>query len=437
MKTRLSKNQTINIITLGCAKNLVDSEVMLRQLQAAGFNTSHEDAANADVVIINTCGFINDAKEESVNTILHWAKARKSGDIDKLLVMGCLSQRYKDDLFKEIPEVDAFFGVNDVNAILQSLNATYREALLGERVITTPSHYAYLKISEGCDRNCSFCAIPGIRGKNISRTIESLVTETEFLAEKGVKELILIAQDLTYYGLDLYNKRMLPALLEELVKVSGIEWIRLHYAYPAGFPLELLDVMNKHSKICNYIDIPLQHINSRILKSMHRGIDEEGTRKLVQTIREKVPGIAIRTSFIVGYPGETAKEFAELRDFIRESEFERLGVFTYSHEENTPASQLDDNVRPAAKARRAEELMLIQQDISAARNKSFEGKSVQVIIDKKEDGKWIGRTQFDSPEVDNEVVITDNSGTLAPGSIVNVSITSSDIYDIIAVYPEN
>ncbi|PKP50554.1 MAG: 30S ribosomal protein S12 methylthiotransferase RimO [Bacteroidetes bacterium HGW-Bacteroidetes-11] len=437
MKTRLSKNQTVNIITLGCAKNLVDSEVMLRQLQAAGFNTLHEDAAEADVVIINTCGFINDAKEESVNTILHWAKARKSGDIDKLLVMGCLSQRYKDDLIKEIPEVDAFFGVNDVNAILQSLNATYREALLGERVITTPSHYAYLKISEGCDRNCSFCAIPGIRGKNISRTIESLVTETEFLAEKGVKELILIAQDLTYYGLDLYNKRMLPALLEELVKVSGIEWIRLHYAYPAGFPLELLDVMNKHSKICKYIDIPLQHINSNILKSMHRGIDEDGTRKLVQTIREKVPGIAIRSSFIVGYPGETAKDFAGLRDFIRASEFERLGVFTYSHEENTPASELEDNVRPAAKARRAEELMLIQQDISAARNKSFEGKSVQVIIDKMEDGKWIGRTQYDSPEVDNEVIITDNSGTLAPGCIVNVSVTSSDIYDLIAVYPEN
>lgn len=437
MKTRLSKNQTVNIITLGCAKNLVDSEVMLRQLQAAGFNTLHEDAAEADVVIINTCGFINDAKEESVNTILHWAKARKSGDIDKLLVMGCLSQRYKDELIKEIPEVDAFFGVNDVNAILQSLNATYREALLGERVITTPSHYAYLKISEGCDRNCSFCAIPGIRGKNISRTIESLITETEFLAEKGVKELILIAQDLTYYGLDLYNKRMLPALLEELVKVSGIEWIRLHYAYPAGFPLELLDVMNKHSKICKYIDIPLQHINSSILKSMHRGIDEDGTRKLVQTIRKKVPGIAIRSSFIVGYPGETAKDFAGLRDFIRESEFERLGVFTYSHEENTPASQLEDNVKPAAKARRAEELMLIQQDISAARNKSFEGKSVQVIIDKKEDGKWIGRTQFDSPEVDNEVIITDNSGTLAPGCIVNVSVTSSDIYDLIAVYPEN
>ncbi len=437
MKTRLSKNQTVNIITLGCAKNLVDSEVMLRQLQAAGFNTLHEDAAEADVVIINTCGFINDAKEESVNTILHWAKARKSGDIDKLLVMGCLSQRYKDDLIKEIPEVDAFFGVNDVNAILQSLNATYREALLGERVITTPSHYAYLKISEGCDRNCSFCAIPGIRGRNISRTIESLVTETEFLVEKGVKELILIAQDLTYYGLDLYSKRMLPALLEELVKVSGIEWIRLHYAYPAGFPLELLDVMNKHSKICKYIDIPLQHINSNILKSMHRGIDEDGTRKLVQTIREKVPGIAIRSSFIVGYPGETAKDFAGLRDFIRASEFERLGVFTYSHEENTPASALEDNVRPAAKARRAEELMLIQQDISAARNKSFEGKSVQVIIDKMEDGKWIGRTQYDSPEVDNEVIITDNSGTLAPGCIVNVSVTSSDIYDLIAVYPEN
>ena len=434
MKTRLSKNQSVNIITLGCAKNLVDSEVVLRQLEVSGFNVSHDKAETTDVVIINTCGFINDAKEESVNTILQWAAARKNGDIDKLLVMGCLSERYKADLVKEIPEVDAFFGVNDVNAILQDLNAEYRESLLGERVITTPSHYAYLKISEGCDRSCSFCAIPGIRGKNISRTIESLVQEAEFLAAKGVKELILIAQDLTYYGVDLYGKRILSELIDELVKVSGIEWIRLHYAYPTGFPLDILDAMNRHDKVCKYLDIPLQHINSRILKSMRRGIDEEGTRALVETLRREVPGIAIRSSFIVGYPGETAAEVAELRDFIKESGFERLGVFTYSHEENTPAYVLEDNVRPAVKAKRNEEIMLLQQDISSRHNLSFVGKTIQVMVDKPEGDKWIGRTQYDSPDVDNEVIITDTTNTLKPGDLVDVYVESADIYDLIATY---
>jgi ribosomal protein S12 methylthiotransferase len=434
LKTRLSKNQSVNIITLGCAKNLVDSEVVLRQLQVAGFNVLHDEAKDADIVIINTCGFINDAKEESVNTILQWANSRKNGEIDKLLVMGCLSERYKADLVKEIPEVDAFFGVNDVNALLQNLNAEYRESLIGERVITTPSHYAYLKISEGCDRGCSFCAIPGIRGKNISRTIESLVQEAEFLAAKGVKELILIAQDLTYYGVDIYGKRNLSELIDALVKVDGIEWIRLHYAYPAGFPHDILEAINKNPKVCKYLDIPLQHINSRILKSMHRGIDESGTRKLIQTLRREVPGIAIRSSFIVGYPGETAAEFAALRDFIREAAFERLGVFTYSHEENTPASALEDNIRPAVKAKRAEEIMLLQQDISFRHNQLLIGKTIQVMVDKFEDDKWIGRTQHDSPEVDNEVIITDTTSSLKPGDLVDVYIESADIYDLIATY---
>lgn len=434
MKTRLSKNQTVNILTLGCSKNLVDSEVLLRQLQAAGFKILHDSDKQADVVIVNTCGFIHDAKEESVNTILQYTQARKNGDLQKLIVMGCLSERYKEELIREIPEVDAFFGVNDVNAILQSLNAEFKDELLGERVITTLPHYAYLKISEGCDRTCSFCAIPGIRGKNISRSVESLVNEASFLVDQGVKELMLIAQDLTYYGIDLYGKRMLPVLLEELVKINGLEWIRLHYAYPAGFPVELLDVMARHDKICKYIDIPLQHVNSRILKSMRRNIDGEGTRKLVKTIREKVPGITIRSSFIVGYPGETAAEFAELRDFIAESAFERVGVFTYSHEENTPAWQLQDNVRPAIKARRAEEIMLLQQDISARHNNSFVGRKVKIMVDKQEGDYWIGRTEFDSPEVDNEVIVKNYPGKLVPGDFTEVFITSADMYDLIADY---
>jgi ribosomal protein S12 methylthiotransferase len=434
LKTRLSKNQTVNILTLGCSKNLVDSEVLLRQLQAAGFKILHDSDKQADVVIVNTCGFIHDAKEESINTILQYTQARKNGDLQKLIVMGCLSERYKAELTSEIPEVDAFFGVNDVNAILQSLNAEFKDALLGERVITTLPHYAYLKISEGCDRTCSFCAIPGIRGKNISRSVESLVKEASFLVDQGVKELMLIAQDLTYYGIDLCGKRMLPDLLEELVKINGLEWIRLHYAYPAGFPVELLDVMARHDKICKYIDIPLQHVNSRILKSMRRNIDGNGTRKLVKTIREKVPGITIRSSFIVGYPGETAAEFAELRDFIAESAFERVGVFTYSHEENTPAWQLQDNVRPAIKARRAEEIMLLQQDISARHNNSFVGRKVKIMVDKQEGDYWIGRTEFDSPEVDNEVIVKNYPGKLVPGDFTEVLITSADMYDLIADY---
>lgn len=424
----------MNVITLGCSKNLVDSEVMLRQLQAAGLETIHDGDSDASLVIVNTCGFINDAKEESINTIMHWVKARKENRIEKLFVMGCLSQRYKDELSKEIPEVDGFFGVNDLNAILNSVNAPFRKELLNERLITTPPHFAYFKISEGCDRKCSFCAIPEIRGKNISRPIEDLVSEARFLAGNGVKELILIAQDLTCYGVDLYGKKQLPALLDQLAEVHGIEWIRLHYAYPAGFPVKVLDAINNHPKVCRYLDIPLQHINTRILKSMHRGLDSVKTRKLIETIRLRVPGIAIRTSFIVGYPGETAAEFNELKAFVKDSGFERMGVFTYSHEENTPAANLKDDIRPAVKARRAEELMLLQQEISLARNNAMIGSKMIVMVDKEEDGNWIGRSEFDSPEVDNEVIISEFSKPPAPGQLIEVTITGAEMYDLRASY---
>ncbi len=424
----------MNVITLGCSKNLVDSEVMLRQLQAAGLETMHDGDSDANVVIVNTCGFINDAKEESVNTIMHWVKARKENRIEKLFVMGCLSQRYREELSKEIPEVDGFFGVNDLNAILTAMNAPFRKELLNERLVTTPPHFAYFKISEGCDRKCSFCAIPGIRGKNISKPIEDLVSEARFLAGNGVKELILIAQDLTYYGVDLYGKKQLPALLDQLAEVEGIEWIRLHYAYPAGFPVKVLDAINNHPKICRYLDIPLQHINSRILKSMHRGLDPVKTRKLIETIRQRVPGIAIRTSFIVGYPGETAAEFNELKDFVKVSGFERMGVFTYSHEENTPAFNLKDDIRPAVKARRAEELMLIQQEISLARNTAMIGSKIKVMVDRSENGNLIGRSEFDSPEVDNEVIITEFSKAPLPGQLIDVTITGAEMYDLKASY---
>lgn len=434
VKTKLFKNKTVNVVTLGCAKNLVDSEVMLRQLKAAGLEASHDSSDDAEVVIVNTCGFINDAKEESVNTILHWVNAKKEDRVEKLYVMGCLSQRYREELSKEIPEVDGFFGVNDLNAILTALNAPFREDLLGERQITTLPHFAYLKISEGCDRKCSFCAIPGIRGRNISKSIEDIIKEARFLADSGVKEILLIAQDLTYYGVDLYGKRQLAQLLDKLVEVEGIEWIRLHYAYPAGFPVGVLEAVRKHPKICRYLDIPLQHISSRILKSMNRGLDSAGTRKLIETIRERVPGIAIRTSFIVGYPGETTAEFNELKKFVKDSGFERMGVFTYSHEENTPAANLADDVRPAIKARRAEELMLLQQEISMKRNSSLIGSEMQVMIDRFEEGTWIGRTEFDSPEVDNEVIITCDPQQLSPGQLVNVRITGADLYDLKATY---
>ncbi|MCO5266981.1 MAG: 30S ribosomal protein S12 methylthiotransferase RimO [Lentimicrobium sp.] len=407
---------------------------MLRQLNAAGLQTEHDGASDADVVIINTCGFINDAKEESINTILHWSQAKKENRIEKLFVMGCLSERYRHDLENEIPEVDGFFGVNDLNAILNAVNAPFRSDLLSERIITTPPHFAYLKISEGCDRQCSFCAIPGIRGKNISKPVSEVIAEARFLASSGVKEIMLIAQDLTYYGIDLNGKRQLADLLEALVKVDGIEWIRLHYAYPAGFPVRVLDVMRNNPKICKYIDIPLQHINSRILKSMKRGLDSSKTRELVEKIRLKVPGIAIRTSFIVGYPGETAEEFNELKKFVQEAGFERMGVFTYSHEENTPASKLVDNIRPAVKARRAEQLMLLQQEISTRRNQTLVGTKMKVIVDKAEDGKWIGRTEFDSPEVDNEVLISVLNNPPIPGQMIEVTITGADMYDLFAEF---
>jgi len=434
LKTKPFKHKTVNLITLGCAKNLVDSEVMLRQLHAAGLETMHDADTFAEIVLINTCGFINDAKEESVNTIMQWVNAKNLGQISQLYVMGCLSQRYRDELSKEIPEVDGFFGVNDFAAILASLNAPYREDLIGERAITTPKHYAYLKISEGCDRSCSFCAIPGIRGGNISRSIESLVKETQFLASAGVKELILIAQDLTYYGIDLYGKRKLATLLDALAEIEGIEWFRLHYAYPAGFPMQILDAMNRHPKICRYLDIPLQHINSRILKSMKRGMNAEKTLQLISSIRQKVPGIIIRSSFIVGYPGETKEEFHELKEFIEEVKFERVGVFTYSPEENTAAARLTDDVRPAVKARRAEEIMRIQQDISIRFNQDRVGKQLEVIIDRKEGEFYIGRTRADSPEVDNEVIISDTKGTLGTGQIVTVNVTNAEMYDLIAEF---
>lgn len=430
MKSPVKKYKTANVITLGCSKNLVDSEVMMRQLGAAGINTVHDSNTPADLIIINTCGFINDAKEESVDTILQWAAERKEGNIRKLFVMGCLSQRYKDELIKEIPEVDGFYGVNDLNAILTDVNAPLRTELLGERMVTTPSHYAYLKISEGCDRKCSFCAIPQIRGKNISKPIGQLVSEAQFLAATGVKELILIAQDLTYYGIDLNGKRQLAELLEELSKVEGIEWIRLHYAFPTSFPLKVLDVMRENPKICRYLDIPLQHINNRILKSMKRGADGDKIRKLIRTIRERVPGIAIRSSFIVGYPGETTEEFNELKEFIREAGFERLGVFTYSHEENTPAFRLKDNIRPATKAKRAEQIMMLQQEIATQKNEAKAGEILDVIIDRKENEFWIARTEFDSPEVDNEVLIEAGDKKVQPGQIVKVRITGADLYDL-------
>lgn len=430
MKSPVKKYKTANVITLGCSKNLVDSEVMMRQLGAAGINTVHDSNTPADLIIINTCGFINDAKEESVDTILQWAAERKEGNIRKLFVMGCLSQRYKDELIKEIPEVDGFYGVNDLNAILADVNAPLRTELLGERMVTTPSHYAYLKISEGCDRKCSFCAIPQIRGKNISKPIGQLVSEAQFLASSGVKELILIAQDLTYYGIDLNGKRQLAELLEELSKVERIEWIRLHYAFPTSFPLKVLDVMRENPKICRYLDIPLQHINNRILKSMKRGADGDKIRKLIRTIRERVPGIAIRSSFIVGYPGETAEEFNELKEFIREAGFERLGVFTYSHEENTPAFRLKDDIRPATKAKRAEQIMMLQQEIATQKNEAKAGEILDVIIDRKENEFWIGRTEFDSPEVDNEVLIETGDKEIQPGQIVKVRITGADLYDL-------
>ncbi|OYT12204.1 MAG: 30S ribosomal protein S12 methylthiotransferase RimO [Bacteroidetes bacterium 4572_114] len=431
MKTKHSIKD-LQVITLGCSKNLVDSQVLMRQLQAGGYKVYDENSTTRpQAVIINTCGFINDAKEESIETILDYARARKNGDIEKLVVMGCLSQRYKKDLKNEIHEVDEFFGVSDLKNILNTFQTDYKTELMGERTLPRPAHYAYLKISEGCDRTCSFCAIPLIRGKHISKPIDELVKEAEFLASQGVNELMLIAQELNYYGLDLYKKRMLADLLKELVKVDGIEWIRLHYAYPVGLTDDVLELISNHPKICKYLDIPLQHISDPILKSMRRGHTGEETHKVIQAIREKVPGIALRTTLIVGYPGETEKHFEELLDFVKASKFERLGVFTYSHEEDTAAYKLEDDVPEEVKQGRAAILMDEQQKISLELNEAKIGKSYKVTIDRKEGGFWVARSEFDSPDVDNEILIP-SDGPLEIGSFYLAKIISAEPFDLIA-----
>lgn len=423
------KKKTINIISLGCSKNLVDSEVLMRQL-GDNYIVSHNLNKDANIQVVNTCGFIGDAKEESIDTILQLTKAKSDGLTEKVYVTGCLSQRYREDLKKEIPDVDGFFGVNELPEILKTLEVDYKEELIGERKITTPSHFAYLKISEGCDRNCSYCAIPLIRGKHKSKPMELLLEEAKFLASQGVKELILIAQDLTYYGIDLYRKRKISELVNNLSNTQGIEWIRLHYAYPAGFPLELIDEIKNNPKVCNYLDIPLQHINNRILKSMKRSHDKNTTIKLIERFREKLPDASLRTTLIVGYPGETEEEFEELYNFVAKYKFDRLGVFQYSEEEDTSAFELEDDVNPQDKQDRADKLMMLQQQLSLEKNKQKVGLNLKVIIDRKEENYFVGRTEFDSPEVDNEVLIEKSDEELKVGEFYNLNITKADFFDL-------
>lgn len=431
MKTKTLKKNKVNVITLGCSKNLFDSEVTMTQLIANGFEVEHESETNdAEIVIINTCGFIDNAKQESIDTILRYAQAKKEGLVDKLYVTGCLSERYKDNLENEIREVDAFFGTRELPKLLKTLNADYKHELIGERIITTPSHYAYLKISEGCDRPCSFCAIPLMRGKHISTPIEQLVVQAKNLAKQGVKELILIAQELTFYGLDIYKERKLSTLLEELCKVEGIEWIRLHYAYPTGFPMEVIETMKNNPKICNYLDIPLQHAANNMLKAMRRGTTRENTTKLVNDIRKLIPNIAIRTTFIVGFPGETKADIEEMKDWVKEMNFDRLGVFTYSHEENTHAFGLKDDVSEKEKQKRAAEIMDVQQSISLALNQSKIGKTLKVLFDRVEGDYFVGRTEFDSPEVDNEVLVEKASNFIRIGDFAMIKIIEADDFDL-------
>ena len=415
-------------MTLGCSKNVYDSEILMGQLKANDKDVVYEDEGN--IVVINTCGFINNAKEESVNTILEFVKKKEEGDVDKVFVTGCLSERYKPDLQKEIPNVDQYFGTTELPELLKVLGADYKHELIGERLTTTPKNYAYLKIAEGCDRPCSFCAIPIMRGKHRSTPIGDLVSEAEKLATKGVKELILIAQDLTYYGLDIYKKRNLAELLQALVKVEGIEWIRLHYAFPTGFPIDVLEVMKNEPKICNYIDIPLQHISDELLKSMRRGTTKEKTTKLINEFRAKVPEMAIRTTLIVGYPGETEEHFQELKNWVAAMRFERLGCFTYSHEENTHAYNLDDDVQEDVKQQRANEIMELQSQISWELNQEKIGKTFKVIIDRKEGDYFVGRTEFDSPDVDNEVLIDATKSYLKTGEFTIVKITDAADFDL-------
>ena len=428
MRTRSIKKNTINVVTLGCSKNVYDSEVLMGQLKAGGKNVVHEQEGN--IVVINTCGFINNAKEESINTILEYVQQKEAGLIDKVFVMGCLSERYKPDLEKEIPDVDQYFGTSELPALLKVLGADYKHELIGERLTTTPKNYAYLKISEGCDRPCSFCAIPLMRGAHISTPIEALVTEAEKLAAKGVKELILIAQDITYYGLDLYKKRALADLLRALVKVEGIEWIRIHYAFPTGFPMDVIEVMKEEPKICNYLDIPLQHISDPILASMKRGTTQEKTTKLLKKFREAMPEMAIRTTLIVGYPGETQADFEALKSFVKEMRFDRLGCFTYSHEENTTAYELEDDVPEDVKLARANEIMEIQSQISWELNQQKIGKTFRCLIDRKEGNYFVGRTEYDSPDVDNEVLIDAKKHYVKTGDFVEVKIIDATDYDL-------
>ena len=431
MRTKGARTEKINVVTLGCSKNIYDSEVLMAQLKANQFSVEHEsETEDFDTVIINTCGFIDNAKEESVNTILQFSDAKKKGWVEKVIVTGCLSERYKEDLEKEIPEVDAWFGTRDLPRLLKTLKADYKHELVGERFLTTPIHYAYLKISEGCDRPCTFCAIPLMRGKHKSTPIEDLVKQGKSLAAQGTRELILIAQDSTYYGLDIYGKRNLAALLQRLSEVEGIDWIRLHYAYPSGFPMDVIQEMAKNPKICNYLDIPLQHINDDMLKSMKRVTTREKTDRILNEMRSINPEMGIRTTLITGFPGETLEQFNEMRDWVAEMKFDRLGVFTYSHEENTGAYVLEDNVPQEEKQRRADEIMSIQEGISQELNDRKIGSTQKILIDRKEGGFYVGRSEYDSPEVDNEVYVSAEEHFLRVGDFVNIKITSSTAFDL-------
>jgi ribosomal protein S12 methylthiotransferase len=430
MKSKTIKKDKVNIITLGCSKNMVDSEVLSGQLQANAFDVVHENKKlDHNIVIVNTCGFIDKAKEESVNTILDQVDLKKKGKLDKVYVTGCLSERYKQNLETEIPEVDAYFGTMELPGLLAVLNADYKTELVGERLLSTPSHYAYMKISEGCNRTCSFCAIPLMRGDHRSKPMEELIVEAEKLVKMGVKELMLIAQELTYYGLDLYKKRMLPELLKKLAAVEGIEWIRLHYAYPSKFPLDIIDVMKEEPKICNYLDMPLQHASDNMLKAMKRQITRQEMKDLIGEIRSRIPGICLRTTLIAGFPGETREDVEEVKEFLAEMQFDRVGIFTYSHEEDTSAHAMEDTLSAEEKEARAQEIIEFQQEISFEKNQSMIGQTLKVIVDKKEAGRYIGRTEFDSVEVDNEVIIH-SSRKLNPGDFVNVIITKAYDYDL-------
>lgn len=431
MKTKTLKKNKVNVITLGCSKNIYDSEVMMNQLKANDYDVQHEsNDGEASTVIINTCGFIENAKQESIDTILDWAQAKKDGLVDKVMVTGCLSERYKEDLSGEIPEIDSWFGTRELPRLLKTLKADYKHELVGERLLTTPAHFAYFKIAEGCDRPCSFCAIPLMRGKHVSTPIENLVESAKSLAAKGTKELILIAQDLTYYGLDIYKKRNLAELLDKLSEIEGIEWIRLQYAYPSGFPMDILDAMNRNEKVCLYLDMPLQHASTKMLKGMKRGITREKTDELIRAIREKVPGLALRTTLITGFPGETQEDFEEMMDWVEETRFDRLGCFTYSHEENTTAYDLVDDVPEEVKQARANAIMELQSGISRELNEEKIGKTFRVLFDRVEGDYFIGRTQFDSPEVDNEVLVHKEDGYARIGDFAQVEVTGAEEFDL-------